>query len=188
MYAINAKDGKLIQSFGKQGSVDLKKGLGRNVDDMLLAVNTPGVIFKDKLILGHRTSESIGAVPGHIRAFNVYSGKIEWIFHTIPYPGEFGYETWPQDAYLKSGGANAWSGFSLDLKNEIVYISTGSAAFDYYGGDREGSNLFANSIIALNPNDGSRLWHYQVTHHDIWDRDLPAAPNLIDIQIKGKKS
>ena len=145
------------------------------------------IILKDKLILGHRTSESIGAVPGHIRAFNVYSGKIEWIFHTIPYPGEFGYETWPQDAYLKSGGANAWSGFSLDLKNEIVYISTGSAAFDYYGGDREGSNLFANSIIALNPNDGSRLWHYQVTHHDIWDRDLPAAPNLIDIQIKEKK-
>ena len=117
----------------------------------------------------------------------MYSGKIEWIFHTIPYPGEFGYDTWPQDAYLKSGGANAWSGFSLDLKNEIVYIPTGSAAFDYYGGDREGANLFANSIIALNPNDGSRLWHYQVTHHDIWDRDLPAAPNLIDIQIKERK-
>ena len=186
LYAINAKDGKLIQSFGKKGLVDLKKGLGKNVDNMLLAANTPGVIFKDKLILGHRTSESIGAVPGHIRAFNVYSGKIEWTFHTIPYPGEFGYDTWPQDAYLKSGGANAWSGFSLDLKNEIVYIPTGSAAFDYYGGDREGSNLFANSIIALNPNDGSRLWHYQVIHHDIWDRDLPAAPNLIDIQIKEK--
>tara|TARA_B110000438_G_scaffold148637_1_gene143151 strand:+ start:18514 stop:20598 length:2085 start_codon:yes stop_codon:yes gene_type:complete len=186
LYSIDSRDGTLIKSFGESGIVDLKKGLGRRVDGMLLAANTPGIIFKDKLILGHRASESTGAVPGHIRAFNIYSGEIEWIFHTIPYPNEFGYDTWPKDAYLNSGGANAWSGFSLDMENEIVYVPTGSAAFDYYGGDREGDNLFANSIIALDANNGLRLWHYQVTHHDIWDRDLPAAPNLVDIKMGNK--
>ena len=125
-------------------------------------------------------------VPGHIRAFDVFSGKIEWIFHTIPYPGEYGYDTWPEDAYLRSGGANAWAGLSLDEKNQIVYVPTGSAAFDYYGGDRKGKNLFANSIIALNANNGKRIWHYQTIHHDIWDRDLPAAPNLVTITKDNK--
>ena len=186
LYAVNPSNGKLIQSFGENGIVDLKEGLGRNVDSLLLAANTPGVIFKNLLILGHRASESTGAVPGHIRAFNVFSGKIEWIFHTIPYPGEYGYDTWPEDAYLRSGGANAWAGLSLDEKNQIVYVPTGSAAFDYYGGDRKGKNLFANSIIALNANNGKRIWHYQTIHHDIWDRDLPAAPNLVTITKDNK--
>ena len=186
LYAVNPRNGKLIESFGKNGVVDLKEGLGRNVDSLLLAANTPGVIFKNLLILGHRASESTGAVPGHIRAFNVFTGKIEWIFHTIPYPGEHGYDTWPEDAYLISGGANAWAGLSLDNKNEIVYVPTGSAAFDYYGGDRKGKNLFANSIIALNANNGKRIWHYQTIHHDIWDRDLPAAPNLVTIKKDDK--
>ena len=186
LYAVNPKDGKLIDTFGDNGVVDLKKGLGRKVDDMLLAANTPGVIHKDLLILGHRASESTGAVPGHIRAFDVISGKIEWTFHTIPYPGEFGYDTWPEDSYLRSGGANAWAGLSLDEKNEIVYVPTGSAAFDYYGGDRKGENLFANSVIALDANTGKRKWHFQTIHHDIWDRDLPAAPNLVRIKKDNK--
>ena len=187
LYAIDPKNGKLINSFGNDGVVDLKKGLDRKVDNLLLAANTPGVIYDDLLILGHRASESTGAVPGHIRAFDVNSGKIKWIFHTIPYPGEYGYDTWPEDSYLKLGGANAWSGFSLDKEKGIVYVPTGSAAFDYYGGDREGSNLFANSIIALNAKNGKRIWHFQTIHHDIWDRDLPVAPNLVSITKEGKK-
>ncbi len=187
LYAVNPENGTLINSFGNNGVIDLKKGLGRNVDNMLLAANTPGVIYKNLLIIGHRASESTGAVPGHIRAFDVMSGKIKWTFHTIPYPGEYGYDTWPQDSYLKSGGANAWAGLSLDENNEIVYVPTGSAAFDYYGGDRKGANLFANSIIALDANNGNRIWHFQTIHHDIWDRDLPAAPNLVTVMKNGNK-
>jgi len=189
IYAINAKDGTLFQDFGENGKVDLHDGLGRNVQDLFINSNTPGIVYKDKLIMGGRVSESGGAgsVPGHIRAYNVKTGVQEWIFHTIPQPGEYGYETWPAGAWQYAGGANAWAGFSLDEKRGILFAPTGSASFDFYGGDRIGENLFANSLIALDAETGKRKWHFQTVHHDIWDRDLPAPPNLVTVTHEGKK-
>lgn len=187
LYAVNAMNGELVTSFGVNGVVDLKQGLGRDMDSVFYGNNTPGVIYKNLLILGGRVSEGADHAPGHIRAYNVESGDIEWIFHTIPHPGEYGYESWPDSAYLKSGGANVWSGFSLDEEEGIVYSPTGSASFDFYGGDRAGKNLFANSIIALDANTGERIWHFQARHHDIWDRDLPAPPNLITVRKDGEE-
>ncbi len=185
LYAVNATDGKLIETFGDGGKIDLHKGLGRNVEDMFIVSNTPGIIYKDLLIMGSRVSESTGAAPGHIRAFDVNTGLQRWIFHTIPHPGEFGYDTWPEDAYERIGGANVWAGFSLDQERGIVYCPTGSAAYDFYGGDRHGANLFANCILALDAATGERIWHYQTIHHDIWDKDLPAPPNLVTVKKDG---
>ena len=189
IYAINAQTGNLITEFGENGKVDMHEGLDRNVKDLFINSNTPGIIYKDKLILGCRVSESggVGAVPGHVRAFNVRTGAQEWIFHTIPHPGEYGYETWPAGAWQYAGGANAWAGFSLDEEREMVFVPTGSASFDFYGGDRIGENLFANCLIALDANTGKRKWHFQMVHHDIWDRDLPAPPNLVRVEHNGKE-
>ncbi len=187
LFAIDLYTGALIPSFGEGGKINLKKGLDRDVDDLNFSANTPGIIYKDLYIIGGTVSENIGPVPGHIRAFDVRTGEMKWIFHTIPHPGEYGYETWPEDAYLKSGGANVWSGFSLDVERGIVYAPTGSPSFDFYGGDRIGSNLFANSIIALDANTGKRIWHYQTVHHDLFDYDLPAPPNLVTIEKDGEK-
>lgn len=189
IYAINAKDGTLFQDFGDNGKVDLHDGLERNIQELFINSNTPGIIYKDKLIMGCRVSESGGAgsVPGHIRAYNVKTGEQEWIFHTIPHPGEYGYETWPAGAWQYAGGANAWAGFSLDEERGILFAPTGSASFDFYGGDRIGENLFANSLIAIDAETGKRKWHFQTVHHDIWDRDLPAPPNLITVTHEGKQ-
>ncbi|MBP7644634.1 MAG: PQQ-binding-like beta-propeller repeat protein [Saprospiraceae bacterium] len=187
IYAVNAKTGKLVETFGDGGKVDLHKGLDRNVDSLFIVSNSPGVIYKDLFIVGSRVSESIGHVPGHIRAYDARTGEQKWIFHTIPHPGEEGYDTWPKDAYLKSGGANAWSGMSLDEKRGMVFVPTGSASFDFYGGDREGQNLFSNCVIALDANTGKKIWHYQTVHHDVWDRDNPAPPNLVTVTHNGKK-
>lgn len=189
LYAINAENGQLYMDFGVDGKVDLHDGLDRNVKDLFINSNTPGIVYKDKLILGCRVSESGGAaaVPGHIRAYNVQSGEQEWIFHTIPHPGEYGYETWPPGAWQYSGGANAWAGLSVDEKRGIVFAPTGSASFDYYGGDRLGENLFANCLLALDAETGERKWHFQTVHHDIWDRDLPAPPNLVTVKHDGKE-
>ncbi|GAB5553087.1 MAG: hypothetical protein Sapg2KO_26780 [Saprospiraceae bacterium] len=186
LYCLDAKTGTLNTDFGEGGQVNLLKGLERNIDDLFLVSNTPGIIFGDLLILGSRVSESVGAAPGHVRAFNVKTGEQTWIFHTIPFPGEAGYETWPKAAWQYAGGANAWSGFSLDIKNEIVFVPTGSAATDFYGGDRLGDNLYANCLLALDANTGKRIWHYQFVHHDLWDRDLPAPPNLITLEKDGQ--
>jgi len=186
LYAINPADGRPIGSFGSAGKIDLHTGLGDNVEDLFVASNTPGIVYRDLYILGTRVSESTGAAPGHIRAFNALTGSLEWIFHTIPKPGEHGYETWPIDAHKNSGGANVWAGFSLDEERGIVYCPTGSAAYDFYGGDRVGDNLFANCILALDAKNGKRLWHYQTIHHDMWDKDLPIAPNLITIRKDGE--
>ncbi len=186
LYAINANDGNLIGTFGKKGFIDLREGLGRDAEKMPVVMTTPGVIYKNLLITGHRTSESPGAAPGHIRAYNVVSGELVWIFHTIPQPGEYGYETWPRSAYETTGGANNWAGMALDETHGIVYVPTGSAAFDWYGGDRIGDNLFANSLIALDASTGERIWHFQMVHHDLWDRDLPAPPNLLMLERDGK--
>ncbi|WP_162417213.1 pyrroloquinoline quinone-dependent dehydrogenase [Cyclobacterium roseum] len=186
LFALDPKTGQLIAEFGDGGKVALTKGLGDWAQDRYVISSTPGVIYKNKLILGTRVSENSDAAPGYIRAFDVISGEIEWVFHTIPKPGEFGYDTWPEDAYLSAGGANSWAGMSLDEATGIVYIPTGSAAFDFWGGNRKGENLFANSLLALNAENGARIWHYQTVRHDVWDRDLPAPPNLVTIEREGK--
>jgi len=187
LYALDAKTGELKLSFGDQGKVNIKIGLGDDAMKHYVNGTSPGVVYKDKIILGCRVSEDKIAAPGYIRAYNVKSGKQEWVFHTIPKPGEYGYWTFPEDAYNRIGGANNWSGMSLDEENGIVYIPTGSASFDFYGGNRLGRNLFANCILALNANTGKRVWHYQTVHHDLWDRDLPAPPNLVTIDYYGSK-
>jgi quinoprotein glucose dehydrogenase len=186
LYSIDAETGELDADFGNGGQVDLHEGLGRSVDDLFITSNSPGIVYKDKLILGSRVSESSGPIPGHIRAYDVRTGEMDWIFHTIPHPDEAGYETWPEDAWQRSGGANAWAGFSLDEERGIVYAPTGSASFDFYGGDRVGDNLYANSLIALNAATGERIWHFQTVHHDIWDRDLPAPPTLLTVKKDGE--
>ena len=187
LYAIDVGTGKPITAFGENGSVDLHEGLGRDVTGLYIAANSPGRVFKNLLILGTRVSESLPAVPGFVRAYDIRTGKIVWTFRTIPRPGDFGYDTWPPDAWKRTGGANCWTGMSLDHKRGIVYVPTGSASFDYYGGDRLGANLFANTLLALNANTGERIWHFQAVHHDIWDRDLPAPPNLVTVTHDGKR-
>jgi quinoprotein glucose dehydrogenase len=183
LYALDARTGRPIASFGKQGSVDLSEGLGHDVTGLYVLSNTPGAIYKDLLIVGTRVSEGPGlAAPGHIRAYDVRTGKIRWTFHTIPWPGEYGYETWPKEAWQRIGGANAWSGISVDTRRGIVFVPTGSAAFDFWGGNRKGANLFADCLLALDAATGRRLWHYQLVHHDLWDRDLPAAPVLVTLR------
>jgi len=187
LYAINAKNGLPAGDFGNGGSVDFKTGLGRDTSDLFVSATSPGIVYRDLLIHGSRVSELVDSAPGHIRAFNVHTGEVEWIFHTIPQPGEFGHDTWPPDAWTRIGGANNWAGMSLDEKRGIAYIPTGSAAFDFYGGNRHGSNLFANSLLALDASTGKRIWHYQFVHHDLWDRDPPAAPALVTVERGGRR-
>jgi len=187
LYALDAKTGKPVPTFGAGGSVSLLEGLDRDVAGLYVLSNTPGAVYEDLLILGTRVSEGPGAsAPGHIRAYDVRTGKIRWIFHTIPHPGEAGYDTWPKDAWTRIGGANAWSGVSVDEKRGLVFLPTGSAAFDFWGGNRQGANLFANCVLVLKAATGERVWHYQLVHHDIWDRDLPAAPVLVTVKREGK--
>jgi quinoprotein glucose dehydrogenase len=189
LYCIDAANGKPVTTFGENGRVDLHQGLGREVQDLYIGLTTPGIIYKDMIIIGSRVSEQAAAAPGHIRAYDVHSGKLRWIFHTIPHPGEAGYESWDDpEAWKHIGGANAWSGFSLDEEKGILFAPIGSASFDFYGGKRTGANLFANSVLALDANNGKRIWHYQTVHHDIWDRDLPTAPVLVNIEKDGKKT
>jgi quinoprotein glucose dehydrogenase len=188
LFALNAKTGKLIPDFGLSGSIDLRDGLGRDVKTLFVGSRTPGAIYRDLLILGTTVSEGPGpAAPGHIRAYDVRTGKIRWVFHTIPHPGEFGHDSWPPDAWKRSGGANAWSGITVDERRGLVFLPTGSASFDFWGGNRKGANLFANCVLALKADTGKRVWHYQVVHHDVWDRDLPAAPNLVTVKQAGKR-
>lgn len=190
MYAINAADGSHIGSFGKNGFVDMSEDLGREKGDFndYIGTSTPGVIYHDLYIVGTRVAESADAAPGHVRAYDVRTGKLAWIFHTIPHPGETGYDTWPdKDAWKKLGGANSWAGMTLDEKTGIVYIPTGTVSGDFYGGFRKGQNLFGNSLIALDAATGKYIWHYQVIHHDLWDRDLPTNPNLVTVNHDGKK-
>ncbi|MEO2051852.1 MAG: PQQ-binding-like beta-propeller repeat protein [Allomuricauda sp.] len=186
LFAIDSKTGKPIVSFGKEGHIDLREGLGRDPQKLSVVSNTPGALYKNILVQGTRVGEGPGSSPGHVRAYDVLTGEIVWTFHTVPQPGEFGYDTWPAEAYKTVGGANSWPGMAMDTERGIVYIPTGSAAFDWYGGDREGENLFANSLLALNAETGERLWHFQFVHHDTWDRDLPAPPNLLTIHRDGK--
>ncbi len=185
LYAIDANSGTLIDSFGQNGRIPYSNGLERDTTQQV-TLTTPGVIYQDLLILGSSVSEFLPAAPGHIRAFNVVTGDLEWVFHTIPQPGEFGYDTWPEGAYKTLGGANCWAGMSLDEERGIVYVPTASPTYDFYGANRTGMNLFANCLLALDATTGERIWHYQLVHHDLWDRDLPCPPNLITVTHKGK--
>lgn len=189
LYALHAKTGKLVASFGDSGRVSLKSGLGENAKDKFVIASTPGTIYRNSIIMPLRLSESTGAAPGYIQSFDVITGKLKWVFKTIPDPGEPGYETWEKDNYTNRevGGANSWAGMSVDLKRGMVFVPTGSAAFDFYGGNRKGNNLYANCLLALNAKTGKLIWYYQFTHHDVWDRDLPAPPNLVTLSKDGKK-
>lgn len=186
IYALDAKTGKPIPSFGADGRIDLREGLGRDPQKIAIALTTPGVVYKDLLIVGGRLSEALPAPPGDIRAYDVRTGKQRWIFHTIPHPGEAGYETWPKDAWEYTGSANNWGGMAVDEKRGIVYVPTGSAASDFYGADRVGDNLYANTLLALNAETGQRIWHFQAVRHDIWDRDFPSPPTLVTVRHNGK--
>ena len=191
LYAVNAATGKPVTSFGIDGKADLREGLNVNLDhdvkDLSVTASTPGVIYKNTVIMGSSVSEAGDAAPGHIRGYDVVTGKLKWVFHTIPQPGEFGYDTWPKDAYKKIGAANNWSGLVVDEKRGVVYFGTGSPASDFYGGEREGANLFANCIMALEAETGKMKWYFQTIHHDLWDRDLPCPPNLTTVTHEGKK-
>jgi quinoprotein glucose dehydrogenase len=187
LFAIDAATGRPIDTFGDRGVVDLRKGFDRDASRLLVRATTPGVIYRDLLILGSSLGEGPGpAAPGDIRAFDVRTGKVRWAFHTIPHPGEPGYETWPPDAWKTAGGANSWSGVSLDERRGLIFVPTGSATFDFWGGNRHGANLYANSLIALRAASGERVWHFQFVRHDIWDRDLPQAPVLVAVRRDGR--
>jgi quinoprotein glucose dehydrogenase len=185
---IDARTGKTILSFGAGGSVDLKQGLGRDPSTLsLVQSTTPGRVFENLLILGSATNQGYGSAPGDIRAFDVRSGRLVWTFHTIPHPGEFGYNTWPKDAWKRVGGANCWGGMSVDVKRGIVYVPTASPKYNFYGADRHGADLFGDCLLALDARTGKLLWYFQMVHHDIWDYDNAAAPKLITVWHDGRR-
>ncbi len=187
LFSVNAATGQLITSFGNAGKVSMNIGMRGDPDKISVIPTTPGTIYQDLYIIGNEVSELYGAEPGHIRAYHVKTGALVWTFHTVPQPGEIGYDTWPKDAWKYVGGANSWGGITLDEKRGMVFLSTGSPTYDYYGKDRVGNNLFGNSVVALDARTGKYKWHFQTVHHDLWDYDLPAAPNLITVVHNGKK-
>jgi quinoprotein glucose dehydrogenase len=187
LYCVDALTGKPNPSFGDGGSVDLHDQLDREVGKLYITSTSPGILYKDLLILGTRVDESTPAAPGYIRAYDVHTGQRRWIFHTIPWPGETGYDSWADTtAYHYAGGVNAWSGFSLDEARGILFAPLGSASYDFYGGTRKGADLYANCLLALNAATGERIWHFQTVHHDLWDRDLPTAPVLVTVHKDDK--
>jgi len=187
LHALDARTGQLIATFGHNGGVNLKEGLGRDPASVkLVQSTTPGRVFEDLLILGSATNQGYGSAPGDIRAFDVRTGRLVWTFHTIPHPGEYGYNTWPKDAWKKVGGANVWGEMSLDEKRGILFAPTASAKYNFYGADRAGADLFADSLLALDARTGRRLWHFQMVHHDIWDYDDATAPKLLTVHHDGK--
>ncbi|HEY4046681.1 MAG TPA: PQQ-binding-like beta-propeller repeat protein, partial [Acidobacteriaceae bacterium] len=186
LYCLDARTGKPVPSFGTKGRIDLRNGLGENSDKVQYALTSPGIIYKNLIIVGGRVPETHPAPRVDIRAFDVRSGALRWSFHTVPRPGEFGSDTWPKDGWKIAGGANNWAGMALDAKRGIVYAPTGSAVFDFYGGDRAGDDLFANTLLALDAETGKRIWHFQGVHHDIWDRDFPSPPTLMTVTRDGK--
>ncbi len=186
LYALDPASGHPIDSFGEHGRVDLRKNLRGDFEQQSIAMTSPGVIYKDLIIVGGRNPETHPAPPGDIRAFDIHTGALRWSFHTIPHPGEPGHETWPADAWKTSGAANNWAGMTVDQQRGIVYAPTGSSVFDFYGGDRLGNDLYANTLLALDANTGKRLWHFQAVHHDIWDRDFPSSPALVTLHRDGK--
>ena len=187
LFAHDAQTGKLIAGFGQDGKVSMNIGMRGDPNTLSVIPTSPGIVYQDLLIMGAEVSELYGAQPGYIRAYNVRSGKLEWTFHTIPLPGEPGYETWPKDAWRYAGGVNDWAGMSLDKKRGMVFLALGSPSYDFYGGDRKGKNLYGNSVVALNAKTGKYVWHFQTIHHDLWDYDLPAPPNLVTVEREGHR-
>jgi len=188
LYALDPATGKVLKEFGDGGRIDLRKDLG--VADIRTAdavMTSPGVIYKDMIIVGFRLPETKPALRGDIRAYDVHTGKLRWSFHTIPHPGETGYESWPPNAWKITGSANNWAGMALNPKTGIVYVPTGSAVDDFYGADRIGDDHFANTLLALDANTGKRIWDFQGVHHDIWDRDFPSPPSLLTVTSHGKQ-
>jgi quinoprotein glucose dehydrogenase len=185
---IDARTGKAILTFGTNGLVDLREGLGRDPRTIVrVQPESPGRVFENLILLGSSTGEAYMSSPGDIRAYDVRTGKMVWSFHTIPRPGEVGYDTWPKDAWKYAGGTNTWGEITVDEKRGIAYFPTGSPTYDYYGADRIGSNLFGNCLLALDARTGKRLWHFQMVHHDLWDYDNNAAPQLITVRHNGRR-
>jgi len=185
--AINAKTGELIPSFGENGKVNLNVGVRDDPEKISVTLTTPGRIYKDLIIIGSRLPDFYGSPPGYVRAYNVKTGALAWTFHTIPHPGEPGYETWPREAYKYAGGVNCWAGMSMDIARGMVFIALGSPSYDFYGANRIGANLYGNCVLALDAATGFYKWHFQTVHHDIWDYDLASPPNLATIQKDGKQ-
>ncbi len=186
LYALDAETGVPVPAFGDHGRLDLRRGLGREPATQSIRLTTPGIVYRDLLIIGGRAGEGAGASPGDIRALDVRTGAVRWTFRTIPHPGETGYDTWGETSWQVNGGANNWAGMALDERRGIVFVPTGSAAPDFHGADRPGNNLFANTLLALDAATGTRLWHFQAVHHDIWDRDFPAPPTLVTVRRGGR--
>jgi quinoprotein glucose dehydrogenase len=187
LWALDRKTGQPVQKFGDDGHIDLRKDLDRPYERLSVSASSPGVIFEDMIILGSTVPETLPGAPGDIRAYDVNTGRMRWTFHTIPHPGEFGYDTWPPDAWKVNGGANAWAGLSVDPNLGMIFAATGSASFDFYGANRHGDNLFADCVIALDARTGKRIWHFQGVKHDLWDLDFPAAPSLVTVTRNGRK-
>ena len=188
MFAIDAVTGKPVEDFGEKGSIDLKQGLDRDPAAIKrIESQSPGRIFNDLIIVGTTGGDEWNGPPGHIRAFDVRTGKLRWTFHTIPHPGEPGYESWPKQAWKEVGGVNNWSEMTLDMANGILFVPLASADYNFYGVNRGGDNLYANSLVALDARTGRRLWHFQTVHHDLWDYDLPQAPKLLTLNRNGKR-
>ena len=189
LVSVDAKTGEPDASFGRNGQIDLKRDLGRTIDPSQYAVSSPPIVVGNTVIVGSAMTEGTGrqeAPPGHVRGYDVRTGALKWIFHTIPQPGQYGHETWGEESWKRAGGANVWSNMSADPELGYVYLPVGSPVTDYYGGHRPGDNLFANSLVCLDAETGERVWHFQFVHHAVWDYDLPAAPNLIDIRVNGR--
>jgi len=187
LYSLDARTGKPDSAFGKEGVVEMRAGIERNLTDLTYGTTSAPAVFEDLVILGLSVGEGHVSAPGDVRAFDVRTGKAVWSFRTVPQPGEFGHETWAKDSWRERGGANAWGGLSIDVRRGLVFAGLGSAAFDFYGGDRHGDNLFANSVVALDARTGKRIWHHQLVRHDVWDYDLPAPPTLVTVTHNGKR-
>ena len=187
VYALDAETGQPVVTFGDHGRIDLRENLDRNPLTAFIVLTSPALVYKDLFFVGGREPETLPAPPGDIRAYDARSGKLRWSFHTIPHPGESGYDTWPKDAWRTSGAANNWAGMALDSKTGILYVPTGSAAFDFYGADRIGDDLFANCLVALKAETGERIWHFQGVRHDLWDRDFPSPPALVTVKRDGRE-
>lgn len=187
LYALNPDTGAPIDSFGDHGAIDLRRDLRGDFTQHYVSMTTPGIVYRDLIIVGFRTAESAPAPPGDIRAYEIRTGKLRWAFHTIPHAGEAGSETWPEGAQADAGAANCWAGFALDQQRGIVYAPTGSAVDDFYGASRPGSNLYADTLLALDAATGRRLWHFQGVHHDLWDRDFSSPPSLLTVTRHGQR-
>lgn len=187
LVALDAQTGKLISVFGENGKVNLNKGVRENPGTVSVTSTSPGIVYNDLIIMGSRVPDEYGSKPGFIQAYDCKTGELAWTFHTIPQPGEPGYETWPEDAYQYAGGVNNWAGMSLDTRRGMVFVPLGSPTYDFYGANRKGKNLYGNSLVALDATTGEYIWHYQIVHHDLWDYDLPAPPNLVKVRRDGKE-